>query len=306
MPYIPGDNWCICDLTGKKVLMSQTKKTWDGLRVWEQVWYPKHPQLSLRAIPDRMAVIDGRPRPVDQTAVVPYGWGTFCLTSPNGTNFVAAMQDDGAMVMTPGLWGSPLEVFYIGQYGLTVDNDGALFVHDAGAKRNIDPWRLYSVNKLGFDITIDSDMAVLVSLVTGPTFMTGVVPRDGVFTLVSPNGTSYVLYIVDDMAVMVVPGSWGPQSSAFFLGEYILTVDNDGAILARASGEKWPPTYRMVSVGGYEYLWWADDDGAIKIGRQGHWWDVPCLVYDKVQSPYAENVVIDTITEDAKDAWVAE
>jgi hypothetical protein len=173
MPYIPGDNWAICDLSGKKVLMSQTRKTWDGLRVWNPLWYPRHPQLSLRAIPEHMAVRDARPRQADIFApAAPYGWGSFCLISPNGTTYVAAMADDGAMLVRAGVWGTPQPVFYISHYAFTVDDDGALHVADIIDTRGPSSWRMYSVNKLGFDITVAVDLAVLVSLVVMPTFMT--------------------------------------------------------------------------------------------------------------------------------------
>ena len=67
MSYTPGDNWCICDISGKKVLQSQTRKTWDGYRVHPDFWYPKHPQLSLRGIPERSTVRDGRPRQAEES-----------------------------------------------------------------------------------------------------------------------------------------------------------------------------------------------------------------------------------------------
>jgi hypothetical protein len=307
MPYIPGENWAICDLSGRKVLMSQTRKTWDGLRVWAPLYYPKHPQLSLRGIPERRTVYDGRPRPVDIFAApASYGWGSFCLISPNGTSYVAAIEDDGAMVIRQGTWGTPQHVFYIDHYAFTVDNDGALLVTDVAVNKGPASWRMNSVNKIGFNITVDTDLAVLASLVTVPTFMAGVTPRDGVFSLVSSGGISYVLYIVEDGALIAVPGSWGPASTNFYLGQYTLTVEDDGAVLARPSGELHQPMYRIVSPGGIEYMLWADDDGAIKVGREGHWWDVPSLVYDKVQSSYLKTPVPYTITENGQDVWVAE
>ncbi len=63
MPFIGGDPWVICDLSGMKVRMSQTRKTWDGLRVYSPFWYPRHPQLDLRTIPDNPAVQDARSDP---------------------------------------------------------------------------------------------------------------------------------------------------------------------------------------------------------------------------------------------------
>jgi len=65
MPYIKGDPWVICDTCGFKVRMSQTKKTWDNLRVCRKDWEPKHPQLSVRGRVDKQAVYDGRPEAAD-------------------------------------------------------------------------------------------------------------------------------------------------------------------------------------------------------------------------------------------------
>jgi hypothetical protein len=65
MTYKPGDNWIICDLSGRKVLMSKSRKTWDGLRVHPDYWYPRHPQLDVRGRTDKQNVVDGRGRPVD-------------------------------------------------------------------------------------------------------------------------------------------------------------------------------------------------------------------------------------------------
>lgn len=61
MVYRPGDNWIICDISGRRCLMSQSKKTWDGLRVHPDYWYPRHPQLDVKGRPDRPGVVDGRP-----------------------------------------------------------------------------------------------------------------------------------------------------------------------------------------------------------------------------------------------------
>ena len=165
MTHVPGDNWIICDLSGKKVLMSQSRKTWDGLRVHPAFWYPRHPQLDLRAIPDHMAVIDGRSRQVDIFAIVPYGIGSFCLVSPDGTDYVVWVDDDGAVVVTEGLWGTPRPIFHIGQYDITVDNDGALHVVNGDIVRNVTPWKLYSVAGVGYNISIDTDLAMLVTVI---------------------------------------------------------------------------------------------------------------------------------------------
>ena len=65
MTYVPGDNWIICDLSGRKVLMSKSRKTWDGLRVHPDYWSPRHPQLDVRSRADKQQVVDGRGRPAD-------------------------------------------------------------------------------------------------------------------------------------------------------------------------------------------------------------------------------------------------
>ena len=306
MAYTPGDNWIICDLSGKKVLMSQSRKTWDGLRVAKEFWYPRNPQDFLKAIPDHMAVIDGRPRPADRFVVRQFGWGAFCLTSPGGINYTVSIDDAGTLLVTQATWGDPQPAFYIGHYSIRVDDGGTLLIDDTTVVRSVSSWRLYSVNGIGFDITIDSGM-ILVSLVSVPTFMAGVTPRDGVFSLISPSGISYVIYIDDSPALLVVPGSWGPTSAEFYLGDYTLSVDDAGTIIVNDSSSKYIPTYRIVSPGGVEYMLSVDpSSGAIMINREGHWWDIPSLVYDKVQSPYLKPPVPATITEDGQEVWVAE
>jgi hypothetical protein len=167
MTFHPGDNWCICDLTGKKVLMSQTRKTWDGLRVWEKVWYPKHPQLFVRAIKEHIGVRDGRPRPADVTYELPYGYGSFCLRSPDGTLYVVYVEEDGALFVREGSVGTPLDIFYLNRYGFTVDNDGALHVADVGSVMGPPRW-LMGAHAAGTDATIyeiqvdSGDLAVYV------------------------------------------------------------------------------------------------------------------------------------------------
>lgn len=154
MPYRPGDNWIICDLTGKKVLMSQSRKTWDGLRVWEAVWYPRHPQLDLRAIPDRMAVYDGRPRPSIIYTVYPFGMGAFCLISPNGTAWTFYVDDDGALLPSNEVFGSPAPFLQLGAYHLTVDDDGALHVSQVGSLGTTVNWNMRSENGYAFVMTV--------------------------------------------------------------------------------------------------------------------------------------------------------
>jgi hypothetical protein len=162
MPYKPGDNWIICDISGRKVLMSASKKTWDGLRVHPDYWEPKHPQLDLRAVPDKQAVIDGRPRPPDLFAQLEHGWGAFCLISPNGTTFVIYVVEDGALLVIEGLFGNPIHAFYLGGFSLTVEDDGALLVNPTDIAGPA-AWKMCSPGGIIYDLTVAPDMALLVT-----------------------------------------------------------------------------------------------------------------------------------------------
>lgn len=65
MTYRPGDPWVICDRSGFKVRMSDTRKEWTGLRVRKEDWEPRHPQDYVRAVKDDQRVPDARPEPAD-------------------------------------------------------------------------------------------------------------------------------------------------------------------------------------------------------------------------------------------------
>jgi hypothetical protein len=54
--YVPGDWNVICDRTGFKVKASQTRETWDGLRVRKESWEPRQPQDYVRGVPDDQTV----------------------------------------------------------------------------------------------------------------------------------------------------------------------------------------------------------------------------------------------------------
>lgn len=123
MTYRPGDNWAICDLTGKKVLMSDTRKTWDGLRVWKEVWYSRNPQDFIRAIPDRMQVHDARPRPADVNQYPAYGCGPITLISPNGSVFSLTVKS-GIVTTNPTGYQPFAQPIIINGYELQVDDSG--------------------------------------------------------------------------------------------------------------------------------------------------------------------------------------
>lgn len=63
--YVKGDPWCICQRTGHKVRMSQTRLEWDGLRVWVGAWEARHPQDYVRGRKDDMSVKGALPRSPD-------------------------------------------------------------------------------------------------------------------------------------------------------------------------------------------------------------------------------------------------
>ena len=56
MGYIPGDWWMICERTGGKFRRSEMRQEWTGAWVHQSVWEPRHPQDSVRAVPDDTSV----------------------------------------------------------------------------------------------------------------------------------------------------------------------------------------------------------------------------------------------------------
>ena len=55
-----GDHWVICDKSGFKVPFSETKKEWNGLRVWSKFYEPRHPQDFVKGRRDNQTVYDPR------------------------------------------------------------------------------------------------------------------------------------------------------------------------------------------------------------------------------------------------------
>ncbi len=159
-----GDNLAICDICGFMFYMSQTRKTWEGLRVCEKDWDPKHPQLTIRGLPDRQAVYDGRPEPKD-VFITSYGLGAFCLISPNGTIYIVSIDDDGAVLVTPGTLGEPLIFVHLGNYLYSVADDGAIIPISA---LSTGPMflRMRSPNNNAYQITGDVDGAWIVDDIT--------------------------------------------------------------------------------------------------------------------------------------------
>jgi hypothetical protein len=63
--FVPGDYNVICDRCGFKVRASQTRMTWDNLRVCDRDWEPRHPQDFKRGKVDKQHISNPRPEPTD-------------------------------------------------------------------------------------------------------------------------------------------------------------------------------------------------------------------------------------------------
>lgn len=68
MAYIPGDNYCICDVCGGKFHVSQTKRRYDGALVCEPDFELRHPLDYMRGIPDHPAAAISNPEQPDRFA----------------------------------------------------------------------------------------------------------------------------------------------------------------------------------------------------------------------------------------------
>lgn len=52
----------ICDQCGQQYMLNELKKTWEGFKVCQECYEPKHPQLEpLRAVSDPQALYQPRP-----------------------------------------------------------------------------------------------------------------------------------------------------------------------------------------------------------------------------------------------------
>ena len=63
--FVLGDYQVICDRCGFKVRASQTRMTWDNLRVCKRDWEPRHPQDFKRGRVDKQNVPNPRPEPTE-------------------------------------------------------------------------------------------------------------------------------------------------------------------------------------------------------------------------------------------------
>ena len=63
--YRPGSFYRICDRTGFAKRAEQTRKQWNNIIVWNDVWEIRQPQDFVRGISDDQTVPQARPRAVD-------------------------------------------------------------------------------------------------------------------------------------------------------------------------------------------------------------------------------------------------
>ena len=63
--YKPGDNWCICPVTGLKVRASGMRRRWDGEIVSKEAWERRHPQEFVKARSDKQSAPISRPEQPD-------------------------------------------------------------------------------------------------------------------------------------------------------------------------------------------------------------------------------------------------
>lgn len=169
--YIPGDPWVICDVSGKQIRMSQSVKTWDGLRVDPAYWDPKHPQLMIQAVPDHMEVYDARPRGANTFIGPSYGGGAFTLISPNGTFWTFWCDEDGALRPANIQLGSAVKHLDLGRWRLTVDDDGGLHPTAMAASGLPGMWPMISPLGELYNLTIPDDgddAIVMVATVPAP------------------------------------------------------------------------------------------------------------------------------------------
>jgi len=139
--------------------MSQTKKTWDGLRTCVSDWDPKHPQLMVRGRADRQSVFDSRPEPTPSYITLTTFHGPFCLESPSGRTYIVKMGVEDEVLVVGGYLDNVAEYQDIHGWRFTVDDDGALHVSWVGGSDIT--WLLPSMDGQVYDITIDDEAAVI-------------------------------------------------------------------------------------------------------------------------------------------------
>lgn len=63
--YVNGAWNAICDRCGFECKSYQLSQEWTGLMVCKDCWEPRHPQDTIKGVPDRQALPWTRPEPAD-------------------------------------------------------------------------------------------------------------------------------------------------------------------------------------------------------------------------------------------------
>jgi len=86
MGYLPrydrGDWNAICDACGKQLKASELRQRWDGLKVCNQDWEPRHPQDFVKGVADYQAPPFTRPE--QQNQFIPLVYNGYALLDPMG------------------------------------------------------------------------------------------------------------------------------------------------------------------------------------------------------------------------------
>jgi hypothetical protein len=64
--YVKGDNYLICDRSGRKMRRSESRREWTGAIVHKDEYEARHPQDFVRARPERQVAPVTRPRQTDR------------------------------------------------------------------------------------------------------------------------------------------------------------------------------------------------------------------------------------------------
>ncbi len=66
------DPWTICDASGFKCKLSETRLMWNGRRVRADFWEPRHPQDRIRAPKEQKPPKDTRSEPGDPPVTIEF------------------------------------------------------------------------------------------------------------------------------------------------------------------------------------------------------------------------------------------
>lgn len=92
-----------------------------------------------------------------------FGLGAFCLRSPGGLIWTFGVDSEDNLTGTQTQWGFVQDVFFIGNYALTVADDGTLSAADTGAQKGVSPWKIYNDNEELFYLTVEPDLSILLT-----------------------------------------------------------------------------------------------------------------------------------------------